>query len=189
MGDCGGIVSTMQVDGQQIRWWGRVGAVWGVLGVVLFISWAVVRLGPRALEAFEYDLSWTQIVFVVIWVVFMVISEGYRGFQKAFAPRVVRRAVALAEAPRVWLVLVAPLMCMGFVHATRKRRVVSTCVTLAIVGLVVVVSQLSQPWRGLVDLGVVLGLLYGIAAILGFGILSMAGRVPDIPADLPVDAT
>ncbi len=178
----------MQVDGQRLNVWGRLGAIWGVLGVVLFIGWAVVRLSPRAMEAFDHALSPVQVGFVLIWVVFMVISEGYRGFQKAFAPRVVRRAVALAEAPRPWLVIFAPLMCMGFVHATRKRRIVSTCVTLAIVGLVVIVSQLAQPWRGLVDLGVVLGLVYGIAAILGFAILALGGRVPDIPADLPIDA-
>lgn len=166
--------------------WGKVGALWGVAGVVCFIGWAVFRLGPRALEAFSHELSLVQIVFAVGWVIFMVFSEGYRGFQKAFAPRVVRRAVALGEAPRPWLVFLAPLMCMGFLHATLKRRVVSTCVTLGIIGLVVIVSQVAQPWRGLIDLGVVLGLIYGILSILGFGLRALLGRIPNVPADLPV---
>ncbi|MGF1531025.1 MAG: hypothetical protein ACFCU4_06665 [Puniceicoccaceae bacterium] len=169
----------------RFRILGRVAAVWGVIGVVLFIGWAIYRLIPRAVAVLDYELSLLQIVFVVFWVGFMIVSEGYRGFQKAFAPRVVRRAVVLQEQKEPYLLILAPLMCMGYIHATRKRKIVSVSVTLAIVGLIVVVSQFAQPWRGLVDLGVVLGLVYGVGSILIFGLLAIAGRVPDIPADLP----
>src|SRR5689334_9648633 len=97
-----------------------------------------------------------------MWVTFIVYSEGYRAFHKAFAPRVVARAQYLAEHPRPLYVLIAPLYCMGFVHATRRRLIASWCVWVGVVALIVLVRQAPQPWHGIIDAGVILGLGAGV---------------------------
>ena len=115
----------------------------------------------------------------------MLYSEGYKGFQKGFSPRVVARAVHLSRHPVAWHVLLAPLYCMGYIHATKKRRIVALSVTAGVVTLVLVVGLLPQPWHGIVDLGVVAGLGYGVIAILAFALKVFVGRPLDWPTDVP----
>ncbi|MGF1483219.1 MAG: hypothetical protein ACFBZ8_02515 [Opitutales bacterium] len=167
---------------------GRLGAVWGVLGVFALIGSASWRLSLKALEAFngDYTLLWYHWVFLVPWLIFMGMSEGYRGFQQAFSPRVVARAKYLVSHPSPARVLLAPLFCMGFFHATRKRRIVAYCLTTGIILLVLIVSQLPQPWRGLVDAGVVLGLVWGLAAMLVFAFKALIGPF-DVSPETPDD--
>ena len=62
--------------------------------------------------------------------------------------------------------LFAPLFAMGFFHATRATKITAYVLTLAIVVLVILVHRLDQPWRGIIDAGVVVG--------LGWGVLSLA---------------
>jgi hypothetical protein len=64
--------------------------------------------------------------------------------------------------------LLAPLFCMGFFHVRRKRQIITICLTLGIIGLVQLVHLLAQPWRGIVDAGVVLGLVWGIVSLAVF---------------------
>ena len=97
-------------------------------------------------------------------VVFMAHSEGYKGFQKAFSPRVAARTHYLAAHPHWLRTLFAPLFCMGFFHATRKRMIVSYTLTVVLVGVILAVRQLDQPWRGIIDAGVVVGLAWGLVA-------------------------
>jgi threonine/homoserine efflux transporter RhtA len=111
----------------------------------------------------------------------MVYSEGYRAFHKAFSPRVVSRAQYLAAHPRPLHVAFAPLYCMGLFHATKKRLIVSWSVTLGVVGIVLLVRELDQPWRGIVDGGVILGLSAGTLSILYYAI----GQDPPVPPDVP----
>ena len=47
---------------------------------------------------------------------------------------------------------------------------------LGIVGIVQLVRLLEQPWRGIVDAGVVVGLAYGTAALLIHFIAVLLGR-------------
>jgi hypothetical protein len=174
-----------------MRLLGCIGAVWGFCGVFAFVGYAVVRLSPYAVEAVCSDLAWYHWAFLVPWLVFMGVGEGYRGFQQAFSPRVVARALYLARHPKPVRVALAPVFCMGFFHATRRRRIVAFCLTGGIVMLVVIVSQLSQPWRGLIDAGVVLGLVWGLAAMLAFAFKALTGpytvppETPDEPARPP----
>ena len=70
---------------------GTLASVWGIAGVVVLLSTAVIRLWPIAMEALQAPLTIIQRVFLVGWVIFMAYTEGYRGFQKAFSPRVVSR--------------------------------------------------------------------------------------------------
>ncbi len=165
---------------------GVLAATWGVLGVIALIGNAVVRLTPVALEAVIAGrlgaLQWTLLAGNVA---FMAFSEGYRGFQRGFAPRVVSRAVHLAANPRPHLVVLAPLFCMGLVHASRRRLITSWSLTSGIVVLVMLVRLLEQPWRGIVDAGVVAGLVWGLVALVAFAARAVAGRPPAMAVELP----
>jgi len=153
----------------------------------MLLLFAVVRLGAIALELNTYALDIWQLMLLVVWTLYMVWAEGYKGFHLAFAPRVVARANYLAENPRPLHVLVAPLFCMGYIHATPKRRLMSVGLTLMIVCFVLLARLLPQPWRGIVDAGVVAGLAFGMASIV-FYLTQLwqggAARLP-VPADVP----
>ena len=164
---------------------GRVGAWWGVLGVTLLIGWAVVRLAPVAADAWAMPWGMLEWGVALVWLVFMLVGEGYRGFQKGFAPRVAARARYLREHPTPLRVLLAPAFCMGFFHATRKRMIVSWAVTSGIVLLIIAVRFLPQPWRGIVDLGVVAGLCWGLVAIVAYGLHALTAHTFDHPPEMP----
>ena len=167
---------------------GNLAAVWGVVGVMALLSTAIIRLGPIAWEAMQAPLSTVQIAFLIGWVVFMAYSEGYRGFQKAFSPRVISRAAWLRHNPSFSRLLLAPAFCMGFFHATRKRLMVSWIITMMVILFIVGAKQLPTPWRGLVDAGVVVGLTWGIIAIVAWGLAHLRGRPLPTPPDVPVSA-
>ena len=149
------------------------GAIWGILGVTLIIGSAVMRILPHAFDAFNVGLSPLEWIVLTLWSVFMVVAEGYRGFQKLFSPRVVARARHLINHGRPLDLILAPIYCMGYFHATRKRIITSWSLTAGITLLIVVVHYISQPWRGIIDSGVVLGLLYGLIWVYIFTIRTL----------------
>ena len=141
-------------------------AVWGVLGVTIFLSFAIVRLAAHMFAALEYELSAIQWLVLIVNVLFMAYSEGYKGFQKSFSPRVAARALYLSK-NATWINgLLAPLFCLGYFGTTRRRQLSVLLLTVMIVVLIFFVSKLSQPWRGIVDAGVVIGLLWGLTSLL-----------------------
>lgn len=162
---------------------GLIGAIWGLCGVCLLLFSAIWRLTPHAIEALGGGLSVSQWVFGMVWLVFMVYSEGWRGFHRGFSPRVVARAARLQEQPDRVAVLLGPLVCLGFLRATSRRRRISIIVFSAICALVFLVRLLPQPWRGLIDLGVVSGLAVGLLSMVYYAALWAGGRPPDFPAD------
>ena len=165
------------------------GFIWGVGGVMLLLLSAVWRLTPRVLDLREYSLSGVQWLILAVFVLYMLYAEGYKGFHLNFAPRVVLRADHIRHHGRLWMVLLAPLICMGYLYATRRRQVVSIVLTLALILLIVGVSHISQPWRGIIDAGVVVGLTTGVASILWFVFRVLAGHQPaGMSADLPEKA-
>jgi hypothetical protein len=164
---------------------GTIGFVWGVLGVVAFLGYAVVRLIPVAIEALTIDLSPLEWGGLAGSVASLGYYEGYRAFQKAFSPRTVARALAIRSDPKLHHVVLAPLHTMGLFHATTKRLVVSWSVLAGVTGLVVLVRELSQPWRGIVDAGVVVGLSWGVVSLLVYFALALAGRPMPVPPDTP----
>ena len=142
-------------------------AVWGAAGGVGVCAFAVWRLAPIAVEALEYALTTSQWILLVGNVVFMAWSEGYRGFQQKFAPRVAARALYLYRtAQPLWVRLLAPAFCFGYFRAARRTRLIAWVGTIGIIILVVLVHQLEQPWRGIIDAGVVVGLSWGIVTLL-----------------------
>src|SRR3990172_6522523 len=111
---------------------GILGAIWGLTGVLLLLGSAVYRLTPLAVDAFSYDFSWYHWLSLFIVLLFMSYAEGYRGFQKAFSPRVAARALYLKNHPRLLHALLGPFFCMGFFHASGRRKITSFSVTSAI---------------------------------------------------------
>src|SRR5690349_7859679 len=101
----------------------------------------MLRLGPRAVEAIHAGLTTLQWIALAASVAFNLWAEGIRAFQMQFSPRVVARAAALARmpSPRPLHVALAPLFCMGLIHATRKRLIVGWSVVIGVIGLVTLV--------------------------------------------------
>lgn len=166
------------------------GYYWGIGGVLVLLLSAIFRLSPRILEMFSYPLSPAQWIGLIAFAAYMIYAEGYRGFHCNFSPRVIVRALVFrqqAGSYRIAHVLLAPLVCMGYLYATPKRRIVSLSVTGAIICLVIIVSRLPQPWRGIIDTGVVLGLILGVASIAYYWALSLKGEWQSpVPADFPI---
>lgn len=156
-------------------------ATWGVGGVLVLLAQAIWRLGGLALEALAMPLSAAQVAICVLWVVFNAYGEGYRAFQQRFSPRVVVRAHQLARNPQPLAVLLAPMYCMALLEAPRRTRVVAWLTVAMIMFFIVVLRQVSQPWRGIVDLGVTVALLWGTAAIVFFYVRALrSGKLPVI---------
>ncbi len=165
-------------------------ALWGIFGFVLILSQAIVRLAPLAWEPVASGgLSWLQWGLYAGSVLFNGFFEGYKAFQLQVAPRVMARATYLAQNPKRLHVILAPFFCMTLFHASRKRLIVSWTVYAGIVVLVVAVRQLSQPWRGIVDVGVVFGLSWGIVAIVAAFVAIVRGGELKASADLPGEST
>lgn len=145
---------------------GMLAAFWGVGGAIALLGFAVVRMFNQCVDATKYPLDAWHIIVLVVWTFFMAYSEGYRGFQRGYSPRVAARALYLREHSTPLRFALAPLFCMGFFHAPRRRRITVVVLVFAISLLVVLFRQLPQPWRGVLDFGVVVGLTWGIIATL-----------------------
>ena len=154
---------------------GTVGALWGILGLSLLLGRGLVSLFPYVRELPHLELKWFHGVLMAVWIVLMGYAEGYKGFHLKFAPRAAARAHYLKRHPTVARVLLAPLFCMGFFYATRRRKVISYSLTAAIIGLIILCGKLAQPWRGIVDAGVLVGLGWGMGSVWFFSIRAFFG--------------
>jgi hypothetical protein len=158
---------------------------WGVGGVLLLLGQALGRLVPLAVEPLLSGMTWGQWSLYVGWMLVNGYAEGYRGFQLRFAPRVVARAVHLAAHPRPWHVLLAPLFCMSFFHATRRGRAIAWGVSLGVAAAVALIRFVPQPWRGILDAGVVVGLGWGALSLVVLTVNTLRGRPPTVDPELP----
>ena len=164
---------------------GTVGAVWGVAGVALLLGSAVYRMAPLALAALAVPFRWHHWLSLTACILFMAYAEGVRGFQQRFSPRVAARARYLREHPQAFHVVLAPIFCMGFIHATRRRKIVSLSVTIGIIALVLAVRGVSQPWRGIIDAGVVTGLVWGLVSLLWYAFVALTRNEFPYSPELP----
>ncbi|MEM7135353.1 MAG: hypothetical protein AAF500_02180 [Myxococcota bacterium] len=161
-------------------------AAWGVAWVSWLLGRAVWRLAPVAIEPWtEQMMSGGQQALYVGWLAANAYLEGYRGFQLRFSPRVVSRAVYLGRNPRPSWVLLALPFCMSLFHSTRRQIVVSWTFIGALVLLIWWVRSLPQPWRGIIDGGVVLGLVWGLVWIWWLFGRYLTGEGVQDPTDLP----
>ena len=161
-------------------------ASWGLLLVTLLLMRAVVSLTPLALEPWLHrQMTGFQIALYIGWLFFNAYAEGYRAFQLKFSPRVVGRAVHLGHHPRPLHVVLALFDCMRLYHASRRQLIARWGFVVALVALIIGVHQLSQPWRGIVDGGVVVGLAWGVAAIWWIFARYLLGHPAPVVTDLP----
>ena len=149
---------------------GYIAVLWGITGIGLLIGSAIYRLSLIGLETFDYSLDWYHWLALAFSIAFMGFAEGYRGFQQAWSPRVAARLLFLSQNVSPIRLLLAPLFCMGFFDIVRKRMIVTYCLTSGIILMVLLVHQLDQPWRGIVDFGVVTGLIWGMVSLAIFTI-------------------
>jgi hypothetical protein len=141
--------------------------LWGIGGVLLLLLQAVVRLSLHAVEPWlSGSLSTAQIVLCIAWVGLAAYSEGYRAFHLRFCPRVVARALHLARHPHPLYVLLAPAYCMALFHANRRTLTVAWITLLLILCAIALLRITPQPWRGIVDSGVVIGIGWGALSLI-----------------------
>lgn len=164
---------------------GRLGLWWGLGGTALLLLDGVVRLATHVRALFTLPLDALELTTLIVWCALMGVAEGYRGFQRHFVPRVVGRALHLVRTPQPVLVACAPLFCMGLMHATRRRLIGAWSLLVGVVALILVVRTLEQPWRGIIDAGVLVGLSWGLVALCVETVRALRGRVPDVDLDLP----
>lgn len=169
---------------------GVIGALWGVVGVTGLLVRAVVGLTPIALAPLRSgQLGWVEAGVLIAWCAFMAYTEGYRGFQLRFSPFVAARVLEVRDRPSALRVALAPAFCMGLFDATRRRLLVSWGLLLGVAGLVVLVRLLDQPWRGIVDAGVVVGLSWGTLSLVVSVVRALATGRPAADAELPTAPT
>lgn len=181
---------------------GLAAEVWGWVGVVYILTNPIKRLLPLALLPFEpgavapHALDASGWVAYACFVAFMAYLEGYKGFQRKFAPMVVARAHTLAEGPSpsnggvlAWLpkAFFAPFYSMGLFHATKKRLLVSWGMVVGISTVVAACKRVPYPWRSVVDGGVVVGLSWGAASVTVLAIKAVLAGAPPahVSAHLP----
>lgn len=175
----------MTTHTSPVRLAGYLGAVWGLAGIAALLAYSIWRLAAVAADAWSHDFYAQHWAVLVAHVAFMAWSEGYRGFQQSFSPRIVARARHLMAHPRPAYVLLAPLFCMGYFHTTRRRMISVYALTVSIVVLIIAVRWLPQPWRGIVDAGVVVGLLWGLISMGAFTLRALTAEhypyAPEVP--------
>lgn len=165
---------------------GSFAAIWGLAGIGVLLGQAIYRLTLISLAGLSMTLHWYHWAALAGWSFFMAYGEGYHGFQKSFSPRVAARAAYLSRHATVIRALLAPLFCMGYFHIERRRQVVVISVSLMVIGFIIGAHYLPQPWRGIVDLGVVIGLVWGVVALGFFAVQAFTGRLthaPEVPLD------
>jgi hypothetical protein len=159
---------------------GRLGAVWGIVGVEFLLIDAIVRLAPRALDLRQHAFTTFEASALLGTLFFFAGVEGYKGFQKSFSPRVVARAFALLDGRHPLLCIAAPLFTMALIAATPRRLVGSWALVTMIVGFVLLIRVLPDPWRGIVDAGVVVGLSWGALSIAVIALAALRRGPPDV---------
>ncbi len=160
-------------------------ALWGTSGLVWVLYRAVTRLAPISLEAIQGGaMGPGHWVFLVIWTAYMSYTEGWKGFHKRVGPRTASRAFYPAEKRPLRHLIFAPIFCMALYHASRKTLIIRWALVTGIITLVVFIRQMPQPWRGIIDAGVVVGLAMGLVSVIYFFFRGLIGDVEEL-TDLP----
>jgi hypothetical protein len=182
----------MNTDAEALRPRERKGVLfyvvfaWGVGGVLALFARALIRLTPMAWEPIaDGSLTAMQVGLYAAWIVFNAYGEGYRAFQKSFSPRVVARAYHLARQPRPFHAVFAPAYCLSLFHANRRGLAVAWIMLLVIIGLVALLRITPQPWRGIVDGGVVVALAWGAIVIVVMAVKALVSGPPPAKMNLP----
>lgn len=155
-------------------------ASWGILGVVALVVRALVALTPIAMEPIlAGQLGPWHWGVLCVWVVTNAYAEGVVGFHRKFSPRTVDRALYLGRHPSFGRVVLGPAFCLGLFQAAKRTKIVSWTLLVVIIALVRFMRSLAQPWRGIIDAGVVVGLAVGLSSLLWLFVRAvLSGREP-----------
>lgn len=162
------------------RWLDVVAPAWAVIGVSALFATATYRLGERGVAVIRDGLGgWEWMALAGLTLVF-VYGEGFLALDRKWVPGLMRRARELKDERSVVLRLLAPLYGLSLIGAPPAKLLPSWLGTLAIVGAVLVIRVLPEPWRGIVD--------FAVAAALGWGLVAILRRLPAAWAPLRVEA-
>jgi len=162
--------------------------IWSVVGILGLLVQAQLRLGKIAWEALSSGrLTRAELSVTLFWIVLNAYLEGYRGFHRRFVPRVIARAQHLATQPRSFPRWLGPVYAMAYVRATPRAKYAAWGVTGAVLIAIFLVRRLNQPWRGIIDVGVVVGLFLGSVSLLLAAAQCLRGKVPTADPALPLD--
>ncbi len=164
---------------------GVAAAAWAFLGWSAVLLVAIVRLGAIAAEALRQELTPLQWTALLTSVAFLAWAEGYRGFQRRFSPRAAARVLYLRQHATPLTALLAPFFCVGYLRAS-PRIVTATWVGTALIGLlIVIVHRMPQPWRGITDAGVAVGLSWGFASFVVLTWRALRARRYPVAPEVP----
>lgn len=156
-----------------------IGLIWGTGGIALVLIFGAYKLFGIFLTTLEQPLQWHHWLFLVAFTAGMIFGKAYKGFQQNISPRIAARSKFLYENPTPLRVLLAPFFSFGFFHAERKMMIKLYVLTAIMVSFVIMMKHVPFPWRGLIDLGVAIGLFWGGITILYFTKEALSN--PDYP--------
>jgi hypothetical protein len=145
---------------------GTLGSIWGVAGVLAVVAYAAARLSIRAQHIPSYDLVWYHWAALLLNTVILIYAKSYRAFRLRLAPRIGVKARDIRENPTIAKTIFAPLYCLGYFGSGSGVRFRMISITLVMVGLIVVVRYLPEPWRAVLDFGIAVALALGFVFIL-----------------------
>lgn len=162
---------------------GLLAACWAIAGWAGVLAFAIGRLSVTALQGLAMELTGVQLAALAANTVLLAWSEGYRGFQRRFSPRAAARVLWLRRHATPLTALLAPAFCIGLFGAAPRVLRMTWIGAGLIVLAVLLVQRLDQPWRGIVDAGVVVGLAWGLVSFLVLCRSALAsGSYPADPA-------
>jgi len=141
--------------------------LWGIGFDLFILGGACIGLVPRALEALRHPLTWGQKCAYAASVLLIGVIEGYFAFHRSFAPMLAARVYHLMRYPHpsaltnAALCAVLPAYSFALFYAPLRRVIISWAVVVSVTAIVIIVHHLPQPWRGIIDGGVVAGLGFG----------------------------
>ena len=154
------------------RWRELVAPAWAVFGVSSLFAFAAYRLGERGIAVIRDGLGGGEWMALVGLTVVFVYGEGFLALDRKWVPGLMRRVRALRDQRSLIVRLLAPMYGLKLIGARPAALLPSWLGTAAIVGAVLVVRTLPEPWRGIVD--------FAVAAALAWGLVAILRRLPSI---------
>jgi hypothetical protein len=148
------------------RWRELAAPAWAVAGVSALFASASYRLGERGIAVIRDGLGGWEWVALACLTGLFVYGEGFLALDRKWVPGLMRRARELRTERRLVLRLLAPLYGLSLIGAPPAKLVPSWLGTGAIVGAILLVRALPDPWRGIIDFAVAAALAWGLVAIL-----------------------
>ena len=152
---------------------GIIGAFWGFIGISLILLHGMSCVVPYVFSMELSNMKWYHIISLFLSIITLGYAEGYKGFQLSFSPRAAKRVNLVSKNPNFKNVVFSPLFCMGFFGISKQRMIITYLLTLSIIFLIIIIEKMSDPWRGIIDAGVLVGLSWGLLSFWFFSFKSL----------------